>query len=98
MAKRKNSPWSLLIFGFPGSSVVKNLSANAGKTRDRLDPWVGKMPWRRKLQPTPVFLPGESHEQRSLAGYSPSGRKELGVTEHILSTIFKALPISIAKF
>ena len=34
-------------------------------------PWVGKIPWRRKWQPTPVFLPGESHGQRSLAGYSP---------------------------
>ena len=37
--------------------------------------WVGKIPWRRKWQPTPVFLPGESHRQRSLAGYSPWGRK-----------------------
>ena len=35
------------------------------------DPWVGKIPWRRKWQPTPVFLHGESHGQRSLAGYSP---------------------------
>ena len=40
------------------------------------DPWVGKIPWRRKWQPTPVFLPGESHGQRSLGGYSPWGRKE----------------------
>ena len=35
----------------------------------RFDPWVGEMPWRRKWQPTPVFLPGESHEQRSLEGF-----------------------------
>ena len=35
------------------------------------DPWVRKIPWRRKWQPTPVFLPGESHGQRSLVGYSP---------------------------
>ena len=35
------------------------------------DPWVGKIPWRRVLQPTPVFLPGEFHGQRSLVGYSP---------------------------
>ena len=35
------------------------------------DPWVGKFPWRRKWQPTPVFLPGESHGQRSLVGYGP---------------------------
>ena len=45
------------------------------------DPWVGKIPWRRAWQPTPVFLPGESHRQRSLAGYSPWGHKESGTTE-----------------
>ena len=46
------------------------------------DPWVGKIPWRRKQQPTPVFLPGKFHEQRSLAGYHPWGRKELDMTDH----------------
>ena len=47
---------------------VKILPANArDKERCRFDPWVEKMPWRRAWQPTPVFLPGESHEQRSLA-------------------------------
>ena len=45
------------------------------------DSWVGKMPWTRKWQPTPVFLPGESHGQRSLAGYSTWGHKELDTTE-----------------
>ena len=40
-----------------------------------------KIPWRRKWQPTPVFLPGESHGWRSLVGYSPWGRKELDMTE-----------------
>ena len=38
-------------------------------------------PWRRKWQPTPVFLPGKSHEQRSLAGYSPQGHRESDTTE-----------------
>ena len=47
--------------------------------RCRLDPWAGKIPWRRKWQSTPVFLPGKSHGQRSLAGYSPWGRKELAI-------------------
>ena len=42
---------------------------------------VGKMPWRRAWQPTPVFLPGEAHGQRSLAGYSPQGHKESDTTE-----------------
>ena len=48
--------------------VVKNPPANAGDKR--------KIPWRRAWQPTPIFLPGESHGQRSLAGYSPWGHKE----------------------
>ena len=40
------------------------------------DPWVGKIPWKRKCQPTPVFFPGKSHGQRSLEGYNPWGHKE----------------------
>ena len=54
-----------------------------GKRRERrgCDPWVGKIPWRRTWQPTPVFLPGESHGQKSLVGYSPRGHKELDTTE-----------------
>ena len=43
--------------------------------RPGLHPWVGKIPWRRKWQPTPAFLPGESHRERSLAGYSPWGKR-----------------------
>ena len=46
-----------------------------------LHPWVRKIPWRRKWEPTPVFLPGESHGQKSLVGYSPWGHKELDTTE-----------------
>ena len=41
------------------------------------DPWVRKIPWRRKWQPTPVFLPGKAHRQRSMAGYSPWGHKRV---------------------
>ena len=41
-------------------------------------PWVRKIPWRRKWPPTPVFLPGKSHRQRSLVGCSPWGHKRLG--------------------
>ena len=51
--------------------------------RPRFDPWVGKIPWRRKWQSTPVFLPGESHGRRSLVGYSPQGHKELDTTERL---------------
>ena len=47
------------------------------------DPWVGKISWRREGQPTPVFLPGEFHGQRSLVGYSPWGHKKLDKTERL---------------
>ena len=56
--------------------VVKNLTANAQDIRD-----LDLTPWRRAWQPTPVFLPGESHVQRSLGGYSPRDLKKLDVTE-----------------
>ena len=49
--------------------------------RPRFSPWLGKIPWRREWLPTPVFLPGELHGQRSLAGYSPRGCKESDTTE-----------------
>ena len=58
---------------FPGGTVIKNPSASAGHGFHLS---AGKMPWRRKWQPTPVFLPGKSHGQRSLADYSPWSHKE----------------------
>ena len=61
--------------------------------RHGCDPWSWKMPWKRAQQPTPVFLPGESHGQRSLAGYSPYGCKEsdkTGVTWHAHTTTWKS--------
>ena len=62
--------------------VVKNPPVSAGDIkRYWFDPWVGKISWRRKWQPIPVFLPGESHGQRSLVGYSSWGRRELDTTE-----------------
>ena len=51
--------------------------------RHRFSPWVRKIPWRRKWQPTPVSLPADFHGQGSLAGYNPWGHKELDVTEDI---------------
>ena len=58
--------------GFPGGSVAKNLPVIAGNRRLGFHP-LGKTPWRRKWQPTPVFLPGESRGQRSLVGYTAHG-------------------------
>ena len=62
--------------------VVKNPPANAGDRRG-FGPWVWKIPWRRAWQPTPVFLPGESHGERSLVGYSSWGCKESDMTERL---------------
>ena len=54
--------------------------------RLKFNPWVGKIPWRRKWQPTPVFLPGKFHGQKSLAGYSPWGHKDSDMTEQLTHT------------
>ena len=51
------------------------------------DPWIGKIPWRKKWQLTPVFLPGESHGQRSQTDYGPWDSKESDMTEHTHTTI-----------
>ena len=56
--------------------------------RPGLDLWVGKIPWRRKWQPTRVFLPGEFHGQRSLVSYSPWGHKESDMTEWLTFSLF----------
>ena len=61
--------------------MVKNLPAIAGDAGElTFDPWVGKKLWRREWQPTPVFLAGEFHGQKSLAGCSPWGHKESDLT------------------
>ena len=68
--------------GLPGGASVKKLTANADVRDVGSVPGLGgSIPWRRAWQPTPVFFPGESHGQRSLAGYSPQGRKESDTTE-----------------
>ena len=61
--------------------VVKSPPASAADTRRGFDPRVRMIPWRRAEQPTPAFLPGESHGQKSLVGYSPQGCTESDVTE-----------------
>ena len=64
--------------------MVKNMLTNAGDVRHKrcvFNTWVGKISWRRAWQPTPGFLPGESHGQRILVGYSLLGCKESDMTE-----------------
>ena len=70
--------------GFPGGASGKESACQC--RRLGFDPWFRKSPWRRAWQPTPVFLPGESHGQRSLVGYNPWGCTELDMTK-CLSTI-----------
>ena len=61
-----------MIEGFPGGASGKEPTCQCRRHRRcRFDPWVGKIPWRRKRQPTPIFLPGKPHGQRSLASYTP---------------------------
>ena len=70
-----------IFLDFPGGSDGKRVCLQRG--RPGFDPWVGKTPWRRKQQPTPVLLPGKSYGPKSLVGYSPWGRKELDRTERL---------------
>ena len=64
------------------AQLVKNPLANAGAAREvGLVPGPGRPPWKRKWQPTPIFFLGKSHGQRSLAGYSPWGRKKSDMPE-----------------
>ena len=73
-----------IILDFPGGPSGKERACQCRKhKRFGFDPWVRKIPWRRAWQPTPVFLPGESHGQRSLGGCSPWGRKKLDTTERL---------------
>ena len=69
----------MLRKGFPGGSDGKESACNC--KRPGFDPWDRKIPWRTEWLPGSVFLPGESHGQRSLEGYSPWSCKELGTTE-----------------
>ena len=93
MKKKKNQKTKQLIdwgLGFPSGSVDRRWGFNF---------WVGKIPWRRKWQPTPVFLHRKSHGQRSLIGYSSKGCKESDATEHAHTcTIWGLILPTGAKF
>ena len=79
--------------GLPGGSVAENLPANAAD--NSFSPWVRKILWRREWQPTPVFLPGKSHGQRSLVSYGPWSRKcQIGLSDY---TTTNSLPTANAS-
>ena len=84
LSLKKNFPEYYLPVSPMVVLVVKNLPVNMADNRRGFDPWVMKIPWRRAQQPTPVFLPGGSHGQKSLDSYSPwGGRVEHDwLTEH----------------
>ena len=74
--------FSQFILDFPDGTGGKKSACQCRRCeKPRLDPWVRKIPWRRKWQPTPVFLSGKSQGQRNLVGYSPWGHKESNTTE-----------------
>ena len=75
----KNHSFSRYKWAAQVALVVKNLPASAGDVkRHGFNPWVRKIPWRRAWQPTAVFLPGDSHGQRSLAGLQSLGSQRVG--------------------
>ena len=77
---RRSALWSSA--GFPDGAGGKEPACQCKRHKKwRFNPWVGKLPWRRKRHPTPVLLPGESHGQRSPVGRRPRGRKESDTTE-----------------
>ena len=68
--------------GFPGSTSGKEPACQCRRHKRRgFSPWVGKIPWRRAWQPTPVLFSGESPGEQSLVGYNPKGHKELDMIE-----------------
>ena len=83
-----SKPWVFLLYcnktnpAFPGGASGKESTCQYRRHKRRR---FGKIPWSRPWQPIPVFLPGESHGQRRLAGYSPRGRKESDTTEQLLT-------------
>ena len=87
-----------LLFPLPGLGLPRWLtwwSVCPQCGRPGFDPWVGKIPWRRKWQPTPALLPGKFYGQRILVGYSPWGHKESDMTEWLHSpTAWTGLPSS----
>ena len=73
-----------VLGGFPGGISGKESTWQCRRwKRCKFNPWIGKISWNREWRSTLVFLPGQSHGRRSLVGYSPWGRKELGKTEHV---------------
>ena len=88
----------MLPKGISGGSGGKEFACQCWRLG--FNPWVRKIPWSREWQPTPVFLPGKSHGERSLVGHSLWGHKESDITEQLALSVLIVLPtatISICK-
>ena len=86
--RKDNSKWRArgqikvyFLIVFRASLVAQMVKHLPAMRRPGFNPWIGKSPWRRKWQPTPIFFPGKSHGQRTLIGYSLWGCKESDMTE-----------------
>ena len=84
MQKKHLIKCNIPLFGLPWRLSGKEFACQCRTFR--FDLWVRKIPQRRKWKPTPIFLPGDSHGQRSLVGYSPLGHKESDTTERLNRT------------
>ena len=83
---------------FPSGSAIRNPPALQETWRHGFDPWVGKIPWRRKWQSTPIFLPRKSHGQRSLGAIAHGIAKESVMTEWVNHNRgFTSLSMKISK-
>ena len=89
----KSYLWTVFSWGLPSDSDGKESICNVGDPG--FDPSLRTIPWRRKWQPTPLFLPGKSHGQRSLVGYSLSGCKESDTTN---TYTYKSLLLSFVDY
>ena len=83
--------WGAIAFSIGGTGGKESTYQCRRCHWHRFDPWIRKLQWSRKWQPTPVFLPGKSHGQRSLACYSPWGHTESDMSDHACAHIWMKL-------
>ena len=97
--RKEQLPCRNISTAFNKKRVVKNLPA---MPETQVQSLGGKIPWRRKWQPTPILLLGKCHGQRSLAGYSPQGCKESENTEHLSicrgDNLTEITPVALSAF
>ena len=86
--------WTELVYGSESPWWLRKLRICLQCRRPGFDPWFGKIPWIMEWQPTPVFIPGEFHGQRSLVGYSPWGCKKVRHSSTINIVMFMTLVAS----